>query len=86
MIPIWIFFLIWLVLMSIYALMALISVTQMLRYGIASTVTAFTTFSFLACITIATGITGLYLIGVDWSQSVNVFGSLISSTIFSPNP
>ncbi len=87
MIPLWIFLIAWLILMAIYAIMVFISVVQMLRYGISSAMTSFSTIIFLSCIVFVLGGAGLYFLQVDWTQTLTFMNGLSSSTIFNiPTP
>jgi hypothetical protein len=82
MIPLWIFLLIWLVLMSMYVIMAFLSVMQLMRYGVASFGTYVSSFGFLAITSIVILGTGIYFLTVDWSQGLDLFSGLSSSGVF----
>ena len=84
MIPLSYFLLAWFVLLGLFGLMTLLSVMQLLRYGMAGAGTYLsTTFFFLVVLIVVFG-TSTYLLSVDWSQSVDIFGGLRNSTIFNP--
>lgn len=84
MFPLYILPLIWFVLLAIFAIMALLSVIQLLRYGIAGPGTYLTTTLFLVvCIVTVVGASA-YLVTINWQQSIDVLGSLRSLTIFNP--
>ena len=82
MIPLTIFLIIWLVLIGIYALLSLISMIQMIRFGVMGSMTYFSTALFVVVAALALGLTALYLINVDWSQSLNLATLLSPSTNF----
>lgn len=82
MIPLSYFLIAWLVFLGLYAIMALISVLQMVRFGIAGSGTYLSTVLFLCASFLIVFGTGWFLIGVDWTQGVNAFGWLGSTPIF----
>ncbi|MFA4954609.1 MAG: hypothetical protein WC641_04820 [Patescibacteria group bacterium] len=84
MIPLIYFLIAWVVFLAIYALMALLSVVQMLRFGLTGLGTYLSTFFYLAVASGALIVCALYFSGVDWTGSVNLFGDVTSSVIFSP--
>lgn len=61
------FLILWVILLAIYAFLALISVTQMIRFGVASSMTYFSTGIFLAVAIIVVLVTVGYFLTVDWS-------------------
>jgi hypothetical protein len=72
MIPLTYFLVAWVVLLGIFGLMMLVTLLQMLRHGLPSTITYITTFFFLV-VTAGTVIgTSLYLTQVDWNVGINV--------------
>jgi hypothetical protein len=81
MIPLSVFLLIWIVLLVIYALLALVSVIQMIRFGVASTMTYFSTGVFLVVALIAIAATCVYFTTVDWSLGLNIGGLFQAPTI-----
>ena len=86
MIPLYYFLLAWGVFLLIFVGMALLTVLQMIRFGIAGLGTYASTFLFLAvCVIVVLGGT-VYFASVDWTQPVNIFGGLVSSPIFNPTP
>jgi hypothetical protein len=84
MIPLLYFLIAWVVLLAIYALMALLSVVQMLRFGLTGLGTYLSTFCYLALASGTILVCALYFSGVDWTGSVNLFGDVASSVIFNP--
>ncbi|MFA6429983.1 MAG: hypothetical protein WCV84_05830 [Patescibacteria group bacterium] len=75
MIPLSWFLIAWLILVAIFALLALFTIAINTRYGFASLGTYSATAIFLL---VAVGViltTGGYLMTVDWSQSLNVIPS-----------
>lgn len=84
MIPLYFFLIAWFVLLAIHGLMALLSVIQMMRFGIAGPGTWLTTTAFFVVSFVAIFGTSAYLISVDWSQAPDFFGSMRELTIFNP--
>ncbi len=82
MIPLYAFLIAWLAFIGIYAIMALLSVIQMVRFGIANVGTYLSTVLFLAVLIVVLLGTGSTLIGIDWHQQLNAFGWLGSTSIF----
>jgi hypothetical protein len=76
MIPLYIFLFIWLAFLGLYGLMSLVSVYQLMRYGIAQTGTWVTTVVFSTVALLVVLGAGSILISVDWNQSLNLFGTL----------
>jgi hypothetical protein len=79
MIPLSIFLIAWLVLLGIYALLALVSIVQMVRFGVSGSMTYFSTGIYLAVAAFVLTATVLYFLTVDWSLGLDV-GSLFSSS------
>jgi hypothetical protein len=79
MIPLPVFLIAWLILLGIYVMLSLISMMQMVRFGIASTMTYFSTAIFLIVAVLMIGGTGLYLATVDWSLGLDL-GSVFQSS------
>jgi hypothetical protein len=71
-IPLSIFLVVWLVLLAIFSLVALVSVIQMLRFGVAGPGTYVSTGFFLIVVALVVGSTLLYLTGVDWSLGLTL--------------
>ncbi|MEO5927740.1 MAG: hypothetical protein ABIO72_03390 [Patescibacteria group bacterium] len=78
MIPLSYFLLAWIVLLAIYALLTLVSVIQMVRFAVASSMTYFSTAVFLIVAVLAIGATCVYLATVDWNLALNL-GSLFQA-------
>lgn len=78
MIPLPIFLIIWLVLLLVFLVMALFSVVQMMRFGIAGSMVYISTLSFWVVSAIVIVATASFLLTVDWSQSLS-FGQFFSS-------
>lgn len=82
MIPFYAFLLAWLVFIALYGVMSLISIIQMLRFGIAVSGTWLSTITFLVVAFVVILGTGWYLLGIDWQQALNAFGWLESISFF----
>lgn len=80
MIPLWIFLAVWLGLLVIYAIMAGLSVIQMMRYGVAGPGTFGVTFIFLALVGITLIASGIYFLSVDWQQTITLFNGALNAT------
>lgn len=81
MIPLSWFLFVWLVLIAIFALMATLTVITNLRFGLSSSVSYFSTLIFLggaACVLL---LVGGYLLTVDWTAGVTLFGGGASSLL-----
>jgi hypothetical protein len=72
MIPLYLFLAAWLVLLVIYGFVAFISIVQMVRFGLASSMTYFSTGIFLFVAGIVLAGTTIYLATVDWSLALDV--------------
>lgn len=72
MIPLSVFLIAWIILLAIYAIISLISIIQMVRFGIASSMTYFSTAVFLIVALIGIGGTCFYLATVDWSIGLDI--------------
>jgi len=79
MIPLYVFLLAWLIFLVLYGVMALVSMLQFVRFGVAGTGTWLSTITFLVVALCVVFGTGWYLLGADWMQTLNLFGSLSSS-------
>lgn len=77
MIPLIWFLLGWFVLLAIFAFSALLTVMMSLRYGLSGLMTYFSTVLFLGVTTLAIVATGSYLLGVDWSRSLDVVATFL---------
>jgi len=80
MIPLPVFLIAWLLLLGIYVILSLISMMQMIRFGVASTMTYFSTAIFLIVAVLMIGATGLYLATVDWTLGLNL-NSIFDSSV-----
>jgi len=76
MIPLIWFLFAWLILMAVFALGTFLTVSVLLRYGVETTTTYISAAIFLGVIAFVFILTGSYLATVDWSQQINLFGSL----------
>jgi hypothetical protein len=76
MIPLVYFLFAWLVLMLLFAIGTLITVVMAMRYGLSGLTMTLATavFLFVTCLVLI-GMAG-YLLGVDWSQNINVMNSV----------
>lgn len=70
MIPLGYFLVAWLVLVGIFAVMALITVLMNVRFGLSGIVTYAMTALFLGVVCVVLLATGGYFLSVDWSQDV----------------
>jgi len=84
MIPLQYFLLAWLVFLVIYTIMSLLTVMQMVRFGISGMGTYATTLLFLVLSLGTILASSAYFLTVDWSGSVNLFGGLQESVYFNP--
>ena len=84
MFPLSVFLIAWFILLAIFGLMALLSVIQMLRYGLAGPGTYMTTLIFFVATFVVVFGTSAYLLTVDWTQQIDLFGGLSQSVIFNP--
>ncbi len=84
MIPFSIFLITWLVLLGIFIIMAALSIIQMLRYGLPGHGTSLTTLAFSVIALIVIFGTSIYLINIDWTQHIDLFGGIQQSVIFNP--
>jgi hypothetical protein len=73
MVPLLLFLAIWAIVILGFGLLALITNVMSIRFGISGfmTIAANTAFVVVALLVLAG--TGWYLIGVDWSQTINVY-------------
>lgn len=71
MIPLSVFLIAWFVLLGIYGILSLISIMQMIRFGVAGTMTYISTFLFVAVAAFVIVGVGLYLLTVDWGLSLD---------------
>ena len=82
MLPLSYFLLAWIILLAIFGLVALISIMQMLRYGVVGIGTYLSTILFLLVSMVVVLGTGIFLTRVDWTHSMNLYGTLESTQIF----
>jgi hypothetical protein len=83
MIPLFAFLILWLILVGVYVVLALITMMQMLRFGISSPSAIFLTIFYLIIAIFILGGTALYLFTVDWSIAFDLGPSLIPSFLAS---
>jgi hypothetical protein len=72
MFPLGYFLIAWILLLALYAFLVLLTLTQMLRHGLPTRATYVSTSIFLIVVVAVVLGTGFYLIGVDWTERVNV--------------
>jgi hypothetical protein len=72
MIPLGIFLILWIILLAIYVFLAFVSIVQMVRFGVASSMTYFSTGAFLTVAAIVIIATAIYLLTVDWSVGLDI--------------
>lgn len=78
MIPLVYFMFAWLVLVAIFAIVALITVLMALRFGLSGPMTTLATAIFVGVAAAILIVTGSYLIGIDWTQNVGFTSSSAS--------
>jgi len=76
MIPLVYFLFAWLVLVALFSIAALVTVLMALRYGLSGLLTTLSTALFLLVTCVVLLGMGSYLLGVDWSQNVNLFNGV----------
>jgi hypothetical protein len=76
MIPLYWFLFVWLILMALFCVAALLTVMLAVKYGLSSFTTFISTVLFLGVSVTAIIITGIYLLGADWTQGLNIFGNV----------
>ena len=76
MVPLIWFLFAWLALMAIFAIGTFLTVSVLLRYGVAEPTTYVSAALFLGVITVVLLVTSSYLFSVDWSASINLFGNV----------
>jgi len=79
MVPLILFLAVWAILILGFALMALITCTMSLRFGISGFMTLSTNTVFVLVTLLVLGGTGFYLIGVNWAQTVSILPNSIPS-------
>ncbi len=84
MIPLQYFLLAWLIFLVIYTVMSLLTIMQMVRFGIAGLGTYATTLLFLVLSLGTILASSAYFLTVDWSSSVDLFSGLQGSMYFNP--
>ncbi len=70
----------WLGMLTLFALLALVTLFTYIRYSVANTTTYFSTFLFLGVAALVLVSTWIYLLQVDWSQNLDI--SPMFSTFF----
>jgi hypothetical protein len=70
MIPLSIFLIPWAILLLIHVLLSLVSVIQMLRFGMSGSMASFSTALFLIVSAMVILATVMYFLSVDWSLSI----------------
>lgn len=84
MIPLSYFLFAWLLLLGLYLIMSLISMMQMLRFGIAGFGTYASTLAYLIIFVLTVLGCSLYFLTVDWTQSVNLIEGFGASPYLNP--
>ena len=72
MIPLSYFLIAWILLIALYAVLAVVTVIQMVRFAVASNMTYFSTAVFLIVAFLGLGATLVYFLTVDWTSGVNL--------------
>jgi len=72
MVPLILFLAIWAILVLGFGLLALITTAMSLRFGISGFMTLMSNAVFVTIALVVLGATGLYLVGVDWNQTVAI--------------
>ena len=83
MIPLSYLLIAWMIFLALYAIMALISVLQMVRLGLTGAGTFLSTALFLIVVVFTILGTGAYFMTVDWQQTVSPLNWLNGTPIFS---
>lgn len=84
MIPLYVFLIAWLIFLGLYAILSLISVLQMLRFGVSGVGTYLTTLLFLFVgIGVIIG-AAMLLKNTDWKQYVSPFSWIAAMSFFQP--
>lgn len=86
MIPLIYFLIAWVVFLAIFTIMSLLTMMQMLRFGLAGLGTYASTFIFMAFSVVIVLGSAAYFAGVDWNQTADIFGGLMNSPIFNATP
>jgi hypothetical protein len=84
MFPMSYFLLAWLILLGLYFIMSMVSVLQMVRFGIAGFGTYASTAIYLTLFALTVLGCSLYFLTQDWTQSVILFQGLSSSPFINP--
>lgn len=84
MIPLSTFLIAWLIFLGLYGILALISIMQMVRFGVAGSMTYFSTAIYLVVALIAIGATAAYLMTVDWTLALDLGGVLNATPYLTP--
>jgi hypothetical protein len=84
MIPLVYFLVVWFVALAIFAISSFLSVMQMVRFGITGAGTFMSTLLFIGISVIVILGTSAFLLNVDWTQSIDLFGNLSRTIIFNP--
>jgi hypothetical protein len=72
MVPLILFLAVWAILILGFGLLALITSAMSLRFGISGFMTVASNSAFVIVALLVLGATGIYLMGVDWSQTISV--------------
>lgn len=84
MIPLSFFLIAWLIFLGIYGILALVSIMQMVRFGVAGSMTYFSTAIYIVVAFIAIGATAAYLLTVDWNLALDLGGIFTATPYLSP--
>lgn len=80
MISLSVFLLAWLVLLGMHLIFSLITVLQMMRFGIATFGTYAATTVFVAVMVVTMLVCGGYFLTVDWTQPFSLFEGFLGSS------
>lgn len=83
MIPLSLFLVIWLVLIGIYAIVALITIVQMTRFAISGSVATLVILLYVVVAGLALGGTAMYLFGIDWNTTIEFGGTFLPDALTS---
>lgn len=83
MIPLTYALIFWLILLGIHALISFVSVVQMIRFSVAGPMVYVSTIGFLAVSLLVILTSGAFLLGVDWTQTID-FGLILSNPFALP--
>ena len=82
MIPLSLFLIAWIAFLVLYGIMSLLAIMQITRFGVAGAGTWLSVLLFTVVAFVIIFASGWYMLGVDWSQSVDLFGWLAGASAY----